>query len=285
MPPAETEILPNPDENHPENPEEADQRKDEQQALVESPNNTNDNTSKDDPPAQVDKEKSRCQKIVDTTYYKYGSLFCIIILFVAVVVVASIKLTQRKYPPSLPPPPPHYVAPTSPLLVAITSTLPATLPPATPLPATPPPPPFHHSFFLLKTRGYTELESLTNLQWMKVMNKSKGDIKLLDRTYFYVPGDGIYLIQCTIQIYIPKNTTEFHMFVTLEEKNGKQYEYIKKTLSTLTASEHTRIPLTSTQYLKAYENIYLRMNKVKYISPDKNSSRCSITSLHLDKPQ
>ncbi|XP_052832125.1 uncharacterized protein LOC106872472 [Octopus bimaculoides] len=149
-----------------------------------------------------------------------------------------------------------------------------------PLPTTPTSPPFHHSLLHLKTKGYEELESLTNLQWIKVMNQSKGDIKLLGGTFIYIPEDGIYLIECTIQLNIPKNTITFHMFLTLEGKNGTQYEYIKETLNSLTFSEHTRIQLISTKYLEVNDKIYFRMNKVKFISPDKSSSRCSITNIH-----
>eukprot|EP00106_Octopus_bimaculoides_P007528 XP_014774970.1 PREDICTED: uncharacterized protein LOC106872472 isoform X2 [Octopus bimaculoides] len=197
--------------------------------------------------------KSRCQKILDSNYYKYGSLCCLIIL-----VFVCICLTQK-----CPPPPPLQP-------VATTS----------PLPTTPTSPPFHHSLLHLKTKGYEELESLTNLQWIKVMNQSKGDIKLLGGTFIYIPEDGIYLIECTIQLNIPKNTITFHMFLTLEGKNGTQYEYIKETLNSLTFSEHTRIQLISTKYLEVNDKIYFRMNKVKFISPDKSSSRCSITNIH-----
>ncbi|XP_029655647.1 uncharacterized protein LOC115229433 [Octopus sinensis] len=106
---------------------------------------------------------------------------------------------------------------------------------------------FHHfQFFYLNTKGYKELEEITYLQWMKDENQQEGDIELINGTYITIPQDGVYDIKCVVQLYIPENTPDFHLFLTLYTKNETKIESKKKTLHSSHITKHEPIELSVT---------------------------------------
>ncbi|XP_014776179.1 uncharacterized protein LOC106873363 [Octopus bimaculoides] len=144
-----------------------------------------------------------------------------------------------------------------------------------------PRPQSHHAFFQLKTEGYTELERVTNLHWEKSRQQNVGNIQLVDDTYIYIPQDGIYEINCAVQLYIPKDTSSMVVTLMFQKKNGTKYEYMKESSNSLEdLPEHVVIQSGFTYRLKTNDTIFLKMNMAKYISPNKPSSYLSITSLH-----
>lgn len=146
-------------------------------------------------------------------------------------------------------------------------------------PELPPTPQSHHAFFHLKTEGYKELGEVTNLHWKKLQNV--GNIQLVDDTYIYIPQDGIYEINCAVQLYIPKDTFLTVVTLMFQKKNGTKYEYMKESSNSLEDfPEHVVIQSGFTYQLKTNDTIFLTMNMAKYISPNEPSSYLSITSLH-----
>ncbi|XP_036354635.1 uncharacterized protein LOC118761074 [Octopus sinensis] len=143
---------------------------------------------------------------------------------------------------------------------------------------------FHHALFYLKTKGYKELVEMTYLQWIKDENQQEGDIELIDGTYITIPQDGVYDIKFVVQLYFSEDTPDFHLFLTLYTKNETKIESKKKTLDSSHISKHEIIELSVTRKLKANDTIFLKMNMVKFISPDKHTSHLSITVLKINEP-
>ncbi|CAI9740211.1 XP_029654294.1uncharacterized protein LOC115227685 [Octopus vulgaris] len=144
---------------------------------------------------------------------------------------------------------------------------------------------FHHALFHLKTKGYKELEGMTYLQWIKDENQQEGDIELINGTYITIPQDGVYDIKFVVQLYFSEDTPDFHLFLTLYTKNETKIESKKKTLHSLDKTKHEPIELSVKYKLKANDRIFLKMNRVKFISPDKHTSHLSITVLKINEPQ
>ncbi|XP_029654294.1 uncharacterized protein LOC115227685 [Octopus sinensis] len=144
---------------------------------------------------------------------------------------------------------------------------------------------FHHALFYLKTKGYKELEEITYLQWIKDENQQEGDIELINGTYITIPQDGVYDIKFVVQLYFSEDTPDFHLFLTLYTKNETKIESKKKTLDSSHISKHEIIELSVKYKLKANDRIFLKMNMVKFISPDKHTSHLSITVLKINEPQ
>ncbi|CAI9740208.1 XP_029650509.1uncharacterized protein LOC115223917 [Octopus vulgaris] len=164
------------------------------------------------------------------------------------------------------------------VVIAVTSLIQVNLQPK---PVLPPRPQSHHAFFHLKTEGYTEMEKVTNLHWEKNKDQNVGNIQLVDGTYIYIPQDGIYEINCAIQLYIPRDTPSRVVTLMFQKKNGTKYEYMKESSNSLEdLPEHVVIQSSFTYYLKTNDTMFLKMNMAKYVSPNKPSSYLAITSLH-----
>ncbi|XP_036368687.1 uncharacterized protein LOC115223891 isoform X2 [Octopus sinensis] len=137
----------------------------------------------------------------------------------------------------------------------------------------------YYAMFHLKTSHYTPSEEASYLQWVK----EEGDFKLVDGTYIFIPQDGIYEISCTVQLHIPKNSTAAIYTLVLERKyNGKHSVFMKKRPSILNTPEHAIVQLSFKYKLKFNDEIFLKINKAKFVRPNMPSSYLSISSLYLN---
>ncbi|XP_014780204.1 uncharacterized protein LOC106876236 [Octopus bimaculoides] len=137
----------------------------------------------------------------------------------------------------------------------------------------------HYALFHLKTSHYTASEEASYLKWVK----DEGNFKLVNGTYISIPQDGVYQINCAVQLYIPKNSTAAVTTLVLERKyNGKHYVFMKKRASFLNTPEHAIIQLSFRYKLVSNNEIFLKINKARFVRPNMPSSYLYITSLHVN---